>query len=55
VPYTYQDRFKQDAERRHTKDINDPYYFVEGYSDSDFGDFYGWPLFYAKGPNGGTA
>jgi catechol 2,3-dioxygenase-like lactoylglutathione lyase family enzyme len=31
---------------------NDPYYFVEGYSDSDFGDFYGWSLFYAKGPNG---
>jgi catechol 2,3-dioxygenase-like lactoylglutathione lyase family enzyme len=31
---------------------NDPNYFVEGYSDSDFGDFYGWSLFYAKGPNG---
>jgi catechol 2,3-dioxygenase-like lactoylglutathione lyase family enzyme len=31
---------------------NDPEYFVEGYSDSDFGDFHGWSLFYAKGPNG---
>lgn len=31
---------------------NDPDYFVEGYSDSDFGDFLGWSLFYAKGPNG---
>lgn len=30
----------------------DPDYFIEGYSDSDFGDFYGWSLFYAKGPNG---
>lgn len=31
---------------------NDPNYFVEGYSDSNFGDFTGWSLFYAKGPNG---
>ncbi|MFB2922006.1 MULTISPECIES: nuclear transport factor 2 family protein [Aerosakkonema] len=31
---------------------NDPEYFIEGYSDSDFGDFYGWSLFYCKGPNG---
>lgn len=31
---------------------NDPEYFVEGYSDSDFGDFQGWSLFYCKGPNG---
>jgi ketosteroid isomerase-like protein len=31
---------------------NDPAYFVEGYSDSNFGDFYGWSLFYCKGPNG---
>lgn len=31
---------------------NDPKYFVEGYSDSNFGDFLGWSLFYCKGPNG---
>ena len=31
---------------------NDPDYFVEGYSDGDFGEFSGWSLFYAKGPNG---
>ncbi|HEY9695444.1 MAG TPA: EthD domain-containing protein [Oculatellaceae cyanobacterium] len=31
---------------------NEPEYFVEGYSDSDFGDFHGWSLFYCKGPNG---
>jgi catechol 2,3-dioxygenase-like lactoylglutathione lyase family enzyme len=30
---------------------NDPTYFVEGYSDAEFGDFHGWALFYAKGPN----
>jgi catechol 2,3-dioxygenase-like lactoylglutathione lyase family enzyme len=29
-----------------------PDYFVEGYSDSTFGDFEGWSLFYCKGPNG---
>jgi catechol 2,3-dioxygenase-like lactoylglutathione lyase family enzyme len=31
---------------------NEPEYFIEGYSDMDFGDFHGWSLFYAKGPNG---
>ncbi len=31
---------------------NDPEYFIEGYSNSNFGDFQGWSLFYAKGPNG---
>jgi len=31
---------------------NDPEYFVEGYSDGEFGDFHGWSLFYCKGPNG---
>lgn len=31
---------------------NDPDYFVDGYSDADFGDFHGWSLFYCKGPNG---
>jgi catechol 2,3-dioxygenase-like lactoylglutathione lyase family enzyme len=30
---------------------NEPEYFVEGYSDAEFGDFHGWSLFYAKGPN----
>jgi catechol 2,3-dioxygenase-like lactoylglutathione lyase family enzyme len=29
-----------------------PDYFVEGYSEGPFGDFEGWSLFYAKGPNG---
>ncbi len=31
---------------------NDPEYFIQGYSDSEFGDFHGWSLFYCKGPNG---
>jgi catechol 2,3-dioxygenase-like lactoylglutathione lyase family enzyme len=31
---------------------NDEKYFVEGYSDANFGEFLGWSLFYAKGPNG---
>lgn len=31
---------------------NDPDYFVAGHFDGDFGDFSGWSLFYAKGPNG---
>lgn len=31
---------------------NEKEYFIEGYSDSNFGDFEGWSLFYAKGPNG---
>jgi hypothetical protein len=31
---------------------NDSDYFVEGYSDGEFGDFHGWSLFYCKGPNG---
>lgn len=30
---------------------DEPEYFVEGYSDAEFGDFRGWSLFYAKGPN----
>jgi hypothetical protein len=42
------------CEVRHTanKFWNDPKYFIEGYSDLDFGEFYGWSLFYCKGPNG---
>ena len=31
---------------------NEKDYFIEGYSDMDFGDFEGWSLFYCKGPNG---
>lgn len=31
---------------------SEPEYFIEGHSDSDFGDFTGWSLFYVKGPNG---
>ena len=52
---------KTDAERRRLplrywankfwRDDN-PDYFVEGYSDANFGDFEGWSLFYCKGPNG---
>jgi len=30
----------------------DEAYPVTGYSDTDFGDFFGWSLFYCKGPNG---
>jgi hypothetical protein len=48
-----------EAERRNAalkyyanKFWNDPDYFLEGYSDSEFGDFHGWSLFYCKGPNG---
>jgi hypothetical protein len=29
---------------------NDSDYFVEGYSDGEFGDLHGWSLFYCKGP-----
>jgi len=31
---------------------DNPEYFIEGYSNMDFGSFHGWSLFYAKGPNG---
>ncbi|MGF2039718.1 MAG: nuclear transport factor 2 family protein [Nostoc sp. CmiVER01] len=50
---------KSEAERNNlplkynaNKFWNEPEYFVEGYSDSEFGDFEGWSLFYCKGPNG---
>ncbi len=33
-------------------DHDNPDYFIEGYSNNEFGDFHGWSLFYAKGPNG---
>jgi catechol 2,3-dioxygenase-like lactoylglutathione lyase family enzyme len=48
-----------EAERRNAalkynanKFWHDEDYFIEGYSDSEFGDFHGWSLFYCKGPNG---
>jgi catechol 2,3-dioxygenase-like lactoylglutathione lyase family enzyme len=50
---------KTDQERRSlplkyaaNKFWNEMEYFIEGYSDANFGDFEGWSLFYAKGPNG---
>lgn len=50
---------KSEAERKNlplkynaNKFWNEPEYFVEGYSDSEFGDWEGWSLFYCKGPNG---
>ena len=50
---------KSEAERKNlalkynaNKFWNNPEYFVEGYSDLEFGDFEGWSLFYCKGPNG---
>ena len=53
---------KSEAERRGAalkycanKFWNDPDYFVEGYSDSEFGDFLGWSLFYCKGAEWGAA
>jgi catechol 2,3-dioxygenase-like lactoylglutathione lyase family enzyme len=52
-------RVGSEAERRQAdlryyanKFWKDPNYYVEGYSDSNFGDFFGWSLFYCKGPNG---
>ena len=49
---TEEERRKVAAKYAANKFWNDPEYFVEGYSDSDFGDFHGWSLFYCKGPNG---
>ena len=53
---------KSEAERRQVaaryaanlfwNDPEHPEYFVEGYSDAEFGGFHGWSLFYCKGPNG---
>jgi catechol 2,3-dioxygenase-like lactoylglutathione lyase family enzyme len=50
---------RSDQERRNlppkyaaNKFWNEKEYFIEGYSDSNFGDFEGWSLFYCKGPNG---
>jgi catechol 2,3-dioxygenase-like lactoylglutathione lyase family enzyme len=49
---TEEERRKVAAKYAAFKFWNDPEYFVEGLSDSDFGDFQGWSLFYCKGPNG---
>jgi catechol 2,3-dioxygenase-like lactoylglutathione lyase family enzyme/ketosteroid isomerase-like protein len=46
------ERKKAEFKYNANKFWNDPEYFVEGYSDSEFGDFHGWSLFYCKGPNG---
>jgi len=46
------ERKKAELKYNANKFWNDPEYFVEGYSDSEFGDFHGWSLFYCKGPNG---
>jgi len=50
---------KTDQERRSlplkysaNKFWNEKDYFIDGYSDLNFGDFEGWSLFYCKGPNG---
>ncbi|AFY71686.1 Glyoxalase/bleomycin resistance protein/dioxygenase [Thalassoporum mexicanum PCC 7367] len=49
---TEAERQKVDPKYNANKFWADEDYFVEGYSDLDFGDFSGWSLFYAKGPNG---
>lgn len=49
---SHEERLKLPLKYAANKFWNEPGYFIEGYSDSDFGDFYGWSLFYAKGPNG---
>jgi catechol 2,3-dioxygenase-like lactoylglutathione lyase family enzyme len=49
---SHEERRNLPAKYAANKFWNDPDYFVEGYSDSEFGDFEGWSLFYCKGPNG---
>jgi catechol 2,3-dioxygenase-like lactoylglutathione lyase family enzyme len=49
---SHEERRRLAAKYAANKFWNDPDYFVEGYSDSQFGDFEGWSLFYCKGPNG---
>ncbi|MCW5977361.1 MAG: VOC family protein [Bryobacteraceae bacterium] len=49
---SHEERLALPAKYAANKFWNDPDYFVEGYSDSEFGDFQGWSLFYCKGPNG---
>lgn len=50
--YSEEDRKACEARFAANKFWDDPDYFVDGYSDLDFGDFHGWSLFYCKGPNG---
>jgi catechol 2,3-dioxygenase-like lactoylglutathione lyase family enzyme len=49
---SHEERLRLAAKYAANKFWNDSEYFVEGYSNSDFGDFEGWSLFYCKGPNG---
>jgi catechol 2,3-dioxygenase-like lactoylglutathione lyase family enzyme len=49
---SHEERRRLAAKYAANKFWKDSEYFVEGYSDSDFGDFEGWSLFYCKGPNG---
>jgi catechol 2,3-dioxygenase-like lactoylglutathione lyase family enzyme len=49
---SHQERLALPLKYAANKFWNNPEYFIEGYSDMDFGDFHGWSLFYAKGPNG---
>jgi catechol 2,3-dioxygenase-like lactoylglutathione lyase family enzyme len=49
---SHQERLELPLKYAANKFWNNPEYFIEGYSDADFGDFHGWSLFYAKGPNG---
>ena len=46
------ERKKVAAKYNANKFWHDSEYFIEGYSDSEFGNFHGWSLFYCKGPNG---
>jgi catechol 2,3-dioxygenase-like lactoylglutathione lyase family enzyme len=49
---THEERRNLPTKYAANKFWNDKDYFIEGYSDADFGDFQGWSLFYCKGPNG---
>ena len=49
---THEERRRLPLKYAANKFWNEQEYFIEGYSDADFGDFEGWSLFYCKGPNG---
>jgi len=49
---SHEERLRLPLKYAANKFWNEPEYFIEGYSDADFGNFQGWSLFYAKGPNG---
>jgi len=49
---SHEERLKLPLKYAANKFWNEPEYFIEGYSDADFGVFQGWSLFYCKGPNG---